>query len=95
MAKALRGGHPDVLSGPRDALVDGDETTPCTAIDLAPLLQERKRATHGSWPRDRHEAAARIAELSIPLERAPTKAPFLADVTRILDRRRPADSVDR
>jgi len=76
--------NPDVLPGAHDALVDAGLEDPGIATDLATLLQERNRAAHGSRPRDRHEAAARIAELSIPLERALVKARFLVGTTWIL-----------
>jgi hypothetical protein len=55
--------------------------------DLRTLLEERNRWAHGARPHSNAEAAAKVAELLSPLERALEKCEFLAEIPWILTQR--------
>ncbi len=75
--------HKTALHGSVEALRLGRGGTGLLA-DLRLLLEERNRWAHGARPRDKAEAATRVAQLLPPLEQALDKAQFLCNVAWVL-----------
>lgn len=75
--------HPDVLPSAVSALMEGDGTVALTS-DLETLLLARNHHAHGGYPRDKHEAELRVSSLRPALERAISRAHFLASTPWIV-----------
>lgn len=78
-------GHPHALMG-MDKALRLEKGGQGLLADLRIILEERNRWAHGAKPHNLAEAAFRVTDLRVPLERAMARSAFLAESSWVLIR---------